>query len=117
MGVDVEYIRTALFPELNNGDVPQPMSNVSYCRFSDKQEIGFSPGTMEKATNPDGSGVLVWYPKITQGPSMFMYSHPEGKPLDLPVLLTPYVTELVSGSAGTSKESAKQPVNQVYKAS
>lgn len=37
-GVDVGYLRTLLFPELYNADVPQPLSTQSYCRFTDKKE-------------------------------------------------------------------------------
>ena len=37
-GVDMNYIRTVLFPETYSFDIPQPMSNLSYARFSDKQD-------------------------------------------------------------------------------
>lgn len=40
-GVDVGYVKTLLFPELYNADVPQPLSTQSYCRFSDKKEMTF----------------------------------------------------------------------------
>jgi len=34
--IDVGYIRTVLFPEFYSYDIPQPLSNISYSRFTDK---------------------------------------------------------------------------------
>ena len=58
-GIDVGYLRTLLFPELYNADVPQPLSTQSYCRFTDKKEWTISSATQ---------GMLIWFPKVTQGP-------------------------------------------------
>jgi hypothetical protein len=63
MGIDVGYIKTLLFPELYNADIPQPMSTQSYCRFTDKKEISLSS---------KGNGMLIWYPKVTIGPQLFV---------------------------------------------
>jgi hypothetical protein len=63
MGIDVGYIKTLLFPELYNADIPQPMSTQSYCRFTDKKEISLSS---------KGNGMLIWYPKVTIGPQLFI---------------------------------------------
>jgi len=60
--VDMGYIKTLLFPELYNSDIPQPMSTQSYTRFTDKKEITFSS---------KGSGILVWYPKTNIGPQLW----------------------------------------------
>lgn len=64
-GIDVGYIKTLLFPELYNADVPQPLSTQSYCRFSDKKEYTFES---------KGAGLLIWYPKTMTGPQLFISS-------------------------------------------
>lgn len=62
-GVDVGYVKTLLFPELYNADVPQPLSTQSYCRFSDKKEMTFGSSSQ---------GLLIWYPKTMVGPQLFV---------------------------------------------
>lgn len=62
--IDIGYLKTVLFPELYNADIPQPMSTQSYSRFSDKKEITLSTGQ-------DGSGLFIWYPKTNMGPQIF----------------------------------------------
>ena len=63
-GVDIDYIRTVLFPEQFSYDIPLPLSSISYSRFTDKQEIHITPGS-------DGSGMLVFYPRTNGGPCLF----------------------------------------------
>lgn len=58
-GIDHGYIKTILFPELYSADIPQPMSTQSYCRFTDKKELSIVSG---------GEGMLIWYPKVNNGP-------------------------------------------------
>ena len=57
--VDIGYIKTLLFPELYNSDIPQPMSTQSYTRFTDKKEI---------SVPSNGESMLLWYPKTNCGP-------------------------------------------------
>jgi hypothetical protein len=63
MGIDVGYLKTLLYPELYNSDVPQPLSTQSYCRFTDKKEL-----TIQSLSN----GMLLWYPKVTHGAQLFL---------------------------------------------
>ena len=72
--VDTGYIKTLLFPELYNADIPQPMSTQSYCRFTDKKELTFKSGQ---------NGMLIWYPKVNYGPSIFIRS--SAAAIDTPV--------------------------------
>lgn len=35
-GVDIGYLKAVIFPDLFSADIPQPLTNLSYCRFTDK---------------------------------------------------------------------------------
>ncbi len=69
LSIDIGYLRTVLFPELYGYDIPQPLSNMSYCRFTDKQEATLGTGT----DGSNGCGMIVWYPKTNYGPSLFYF--------------------------------------------
>lgn len=63
-GIDLGYLKTVLFPEFFSYDIPQPLTNLAYCRFDDKQDATINTG-------PSGAGLILWFPRTTQGPSLF----------------------------------------------
>lgn len=65
-GVDVNYIRTVLFPEMYNGDIPLPLSNIAYCRFTHKAEMTI----MANTAKDNNDGCLVFLPRSTVGPCL-----------------------------------------------
>gem|GEM_PF-6383934 len=67
--VDIGYIKTVIFPEDNFFDIPQPLSTMSFSRFSHKDEAIINTG-------PAGQGLLLWYPRTTSGPCLFYYATP-----------------------------------------
>jgi hypothetical protein len=74
--IDIGYIKTIIFPETNFYDVPQPLSSISFSRFSHKDEAMINTG-------PTGSGMLVWYPRCVNGPCLFVTYVP-GSPMFFP---------------------------------
>jgi hypothetical protein len=42
--IDIGYIKTVIFPENNFSDVPQPLSSISFSRFSHKDEAIINTG-------------------------------------------------------------------------
>jgi hypothetical protein len=42
------------------------MSSISYAKFTDKQEMTISTG-------PKGEGMILWFPRATGGPTMFVF--------------------------------------------
>lgn len=68
--IDIGYIRTVLFPELYSYDIPQPLSNISFSRFTDKQEATVNTGN----DGFNGAGLILWFPKVNYGPSIFYYA-------------------------------------------
>lgn len=63
--IDIGYIKTVVFPEDNFFDIPQPLSTISFSRFSHKDETIISTG--------NGSGMMLWFPRCTSGPCLFLY--------------------------------------------
>jgi hypothetical protein len=60
-GIDIGYLKTVMFPEQYSYDIPFPLTSVSFCKFTDKQEILVNTGT-------NGAGTILWYPRTTAGP-------------------------------------------------
>lgn len=73
-GLDINYIKSVLFPEQYIADVPQNLTNLAFCRFTDKQQVTInSGGSTDASAGVGGTGMLIWYPKVTAGPSLFYY--------------------------------------------
>ncbi len=68
MSIDIGYIRTVLFPELYSYDIPQPLSMISYSRFTSTFTLSIKTGVDDGGS---GAGFAVWYPKVSFGPSFF----------------------------------------------
>lgn len=106
-GIDMNYLKAVIFPELFTADIPQPLTNLSYCRFTDKQEGVINTGGVAQGT---GSGMIVWYPRVTEGPSLFYYkcdannTLPEGQ-VGIP-LLTGKTVDPAKWKLGFSKSYA-----------
>ena len=63
-GIDYSYIKAIIFPELFSSDIPQPLSNLSYSRFSDRSNNLMNTGIK-------GSGAWSFFPKTNNGPCFF----------------------------------------------
>lgn len=58
-GIDYSYLKAIIFPELYASDIPQPYTNLSYCRFSDRSNVNMFTGAASS-----GSGNLLFYPRV-----------------------------------------------------
>lgn len=78
------------------------MTNLSYCKFTDKQEAILNTGGTTGSPGT-GAGLIVWYPRVTEGPSLFYYKA-DNSTSKLPEDTTgiPF-----SGSSGNTLDPAK----------
>lgn len=80
-GVDLGYLKTILFPEYFKYDIPSPLTNLSYCKFDDKQDAIIATGGVNASagvTAISGTGMLLWFPRVTSGPSLFVWTGAAG---------------------------------------
>jgi hypothetical protein len=67
--IGLKFIRAVIYPEVYAARIPYNITNIGTSIVSHRQDIVLNTG-------PAGEGMIFFFPRVTTGPSMFVYTSP-----------------------------------------